>query len=83
MLLSALTRYYEILAADEDSGISPPGFSSVNISYIVNIAPDGELLDLLYVFDTIGEGKKEREVPRKFILPAAVKRSSGVNPNLL
>lgn len=83
MLLSALARYYEILAADEDSGISPPGFSSVNISYLINIAPDGELLDLLYVFDIVGEGKKEREVPRKLILPAAVKRSSGVNPNLL
>lgn len=82
MLLSALTRYYEILSNDENSKISPPGFSSVNISYIINISPGGELLDLLYVFDTVGEGKKVRELPRKLILPAAVKRSSGVNPNL-
>lgn len=83
MLLSALTRYYEILSNDENSKISPPGFSSVNISYIINISPGGELLDLLYVFDTVGEGKKVRELPRKLILPAAVKRAFGVNPNLL
>ncbi|MCK9246811.1 MAG: type I-C CRISPR-associated protein Cas8c/Csd1 [Anaerolineaceae bacterium] len=83
MILSALAKYYEILSNDEDSKISPPGFSPVNISYIINLALDGELLDILYVFDLAGKGKKEREVPRKLILPAAVKRSSGVNPNIL
>lgn len=83
MVLTALNRYYEILVKDENSGISPPGFSSVNISYIINISQTGELLDLLYVFDTVAAGKKEREIPRKLILPAAVKRSSGVNPNIL
>jgi CRISPR-associated protein Csd1 len=83
MILSALARYYEILSTDKDSGISPPGFSSVNISFIINIALDGDLLDILYVFDSVGKGKKVREVPRKLNLPAAVKRSSGVNANVL
>ncbi len=83
MILAALAKYYDVLSNDENSGISPPGFSSVNISFIVNIGADGELQDILYVFDKVGEGKNEREVPRKIILPEAVKRSSGVKPNLL
>ena len=83
MILSDLARYYEILSNDEKTGISPPGFSSVNVSYIINLSTDGELLDVLYVFDRVGEGKRLREVPRKMILPAAVKRSSGVNANIL
>ena len=79
MILTDLARYYDILASDEETGISPSGFSSVNISYLINIGVDGQLLDIIYVYDTIQIGKTKKEVPRKLILPAEIKRP-GINP---
>lgn len=83
MILQNLARFYDILLEDKDVEIAPPGFSVVNINFLLNLSPEGELLDLLYVFQPRQVKNKVIEDPRRIILPEAVKRSSGVAPNLL
>ncbi|MFZ3070467.1 MAG: type I-C CRISPR-associated protein Cas8c/Csd1 [Anaerolineaceae bacterium] len=83
MILQALTRYYSILSEDSSIDISPPGYSVVNVSFALNLSEQGELMDIFPQFVTEQRGKKMVELPRRMILPAQVKRSSGINPNTL
>ena len=83
MILQALNRYYEILLKDPEQDISPPGYSAVGVSFVLNISAQGELLDVLPLFDQVPQGKKMVERPRRMIVPEQVKRSSGISPNFL
>ncbi|HOH92698.1 MAG TPA: type I-C CRISPR-associated protein Cas8c/Csd1 [Anaerolineaceae bacterium] len=83
MILQNLAKLYDQLLDDESVKIPQPGFSVVNINYFLSISASGELLDIIYVFDETTSGKKTVERPQKIILPEAVKRSSGIAPNLL
>lgn len=83
MILQNLTKLYEQLMEDEDVKISPPGFSAVNINYLLSLSPEGELLDILYVFEEQQSGKKIIEKPQRLVLPEALKRTVGIAPNLL
>lgn len=77
MILEALNRYCDILSADPENGIAPYGYSTVGISYALNISPSGDLLDLIPLFAMSNDGK--REIPRSMNVPEQVKRS-GTNP---
>jgi len=79
MVLQALNRYYYILSADPDSGISLRGYSSANVSFVLVISKTGQLIDILPLFEKVQMGKKINEVPRKLIVPEQTKRS-GKNP---
>lgn len=85
MILQALNRYYDILLQDKDSEseIAPFGYSTVGVSFALNIAANGELLDILPLFDQVQRGKKMMDVPRSLVLPQQVKRSVNVAPNFL
>ncbi len=83
MILQALTRYYDILAADPESGIAPPGYSVASVSFALNLSAQGELLEIYPLFDQIQRGKKTVEVPRRMLVPEQVKRSSGISANFL
>jgi CRISPR-associated protein Csd1 len=83
MILQALKRYYEILLEDESIGIAPFGYSTVGVSFALNLSPDGELLDVLPMFTQEQRGKKMVEVSRPMAVPAAVKRSVNVSANFL
>lgn len=83
MILQALNRYYDILLADPKSEIAPFGYSTVGVSFALNLSAEGELLDVLPLFDQVQRGKKTVDVPRSFILPQQVKRSVNVAPNFL
>jgi CRISPR-associated protein Csd1 len=83
MVLQSLTRYYDILADDPDSGIPLLGYSAANVSFALNLSPQGELIDVFPLFELVERGKKTVEVPRRMIIPQQVKRSSGVVPNFL
>ena len=83
MLLQALVRYYEILLKDPDVEIAPFGYSETGVSYALNIAADGELLDVIPLSRTEQRGKKAREVPRPMFVPEQFKRSSGLKANFL
>ena len=83
MLLQALARYYDILLNDPDVEIAPLGYSETGVSYALNIAADGELLDVLPLFEQVQRGKKTVEAPRTMFVPEQFKRSSGLKANFL
>lgn len=83
MLLQALNRYYDILLQDDTVEIAPFGYSTVGVSFALNISEQGELLDILPMYEQVQRGKKTVEVARQMVVPAAVKRSVNVAPNFL
>ena len=83
MILQALNRYYDILESNPESGIAPPGYSRENVSFALNLAPDGELVGIFPLIKQIQIGKQTREVPLPVLVPVHVKRSSGIAPNFL
>lgn len=83
MILQNLAKLYDQLLDDENVKISPPGFGMVNISYLLNLNTEGELLDIIYVFDEQLRGKKFVEMPRRLVLPEEVNRPGNVVSNLL
>lgn len=81
MILQALTEYYRMLA---DSGkISPPGWSEVKVSFALCIGADGTLEQVVSVQTEQTKGRKTVLAPQPMMLPAPVKRSSGVAANFL
>jgi CRISPR-associated protein Csd1 len=83
MILQALNRYYDILSKDPESDIAPPGYSSVGVSFALNISAQGEMLDVFPLFQQVQIGKKTVEKPRRMIVPEQVKRASNVAANFL
>ena len=85
MILQALNRYYDVLAADPESGIPPYGYSIANVSFALNLSEEGELLDIFRLYEKVERGKNKKivEVPRRMIVPAHGKRSSGISANFL
>ena len=78
MILQALARYYEDLAAQ--GKIARPGWAKAKISYALCINERGELEQVIPQLENTG-GKKPQ--PRQFELPAPVKRTVGIAPNFL
>lgn len=83
MILQALNRYYDILLEDLDTQVAAFGYSTVGVSFALDISGDGELLNVLPLFDQVERGKKMVEVPRTMIVPAQVKRAVNIAPNFL
>lgn len=79
MILQALVDYYERMASDPDSGIAPLGWEKKELPYLIVLNPDGTLVQVEDTQETVG--KKVRA--KAFLVPQAVKRSSGIAPNLL
>ena len=81
MILQALTEYYQTLA---DRGeISPPGWAKVKVSYALCIRLDGTLEQVISTQTEQKKGKKTVLAPQLMLLPAPIKRSSGVAANFL
>lgn len=81
MILQALADYYRRKQTDPDpSGRLPAyGFEEKEIPFILEIDAQGRLVQIL---DTrSGEGKKK--TAQRFLVPKAVKKTSGVAANLL
>ncbi len=79
MILQELANYYDVLLEDEDSGVSPPGYSNARVSFAAVLSPSGELLDLEDL--RIQSGKKL--VARDMVVPEQIKKTSGVASNFL
>jgi CRISPR-associated protein Csd1 len=75
-VLQSLDGYYERMARRGEA--QPPGFSLENISYAIWLDTEGRVKDVQGLFDT--KGKKR--VPQKRAVPAPVKRTVGIAPNL-
>ena len=80
MILQALVHYYEALAAQ--GKISKPGWGPAKISYALELDSQGNLLGVQFLKKD-GEDKGKKMRPREMLLPAAVKRSSGISTNFL
>lgn len=81
MILQALTKYYETLAAR--GAISRPGWAKVKISYALEIGREGNLIGVLPLFVQQEQKGKQISVPKEVDMPAPVKRTSGIAANFL
>ena len=75
-VLQALDRYYHRMAGRGEA--EAPGFSREKISFAIVLTADGEPIDKIDLRDF--SGKKPQ--PRLLEVPAAVKRTVGILPNL-
>ncbi len=76
MFLSELYKFKKRMGEDPDSGMAPEGFSEENISFVLRLTPEGELVDCLSLMTDKGK-------PRRLQVPAVVKRTVGIDPNFL
>jgi CRISPR-associated protein Csd1 len=79
MILQALVSYYEALAAQGKA--ARPGWGEAKISYALELEADGALARVVPLSNPSPDGKKQ--LPRQMQLPAAVKRTVGIDPNFL
>lgn len=77
MILTALVRYYDVLAAQ---GKAPKeGWAPRNVSYALSISLEGELLDVILT----NKEDKTPVRPQEMILPEPEKRTVGIAANFL
>lgn len=79
MILGSLADYYGRKIEAEGDSLAPSGFERKEIPFVLVLATNGQLVE---VEDTReGEGRSRRA--RAFLVPQAVKKTSGVRANLL
>lgn len=78
MILQTLHDYYGRKSADPESGLAQPGFEWKEIPFIIEIDARGNPIQIEDTRE--GDGKKKRA--RSFLVPQAVKKTSGVAANL-
>ena len=75
-VLQALDRYYDRMAARGEA--EAPGYSREKISFAIVLTAEGEPVQIL----DLREASGKRMAPRLLEVPAAVKRTAGILPNL-
>lgn len=75
-ILQALDSYYERMAARGEA--EPPGYTREKIGFAIEVSEDGTPVAVLDLRAAIGK----RLVPQLLSVPAAVKRTAGVLPNM-
>lgn len=80
-MLQDLVRYYEILAAEENSTVPKLGFGTANISFAINIDADGNLINLTSCKIAVGD----KLVARAMTVPEPVTGRTGtkIKPDFL
>ena len=81
MILQALARYYEDLLSRGE--IDAPGWTPAKISYALCLNENGRLTQVVPTMEKVSKGKKTVLQPQVFPLPAAVKRTVGIDSNFL
>lgn len=84
MILQALNAHYYRLLDDPESVVAPPGYSNVDISFVIVLSETGELLDMLSVEneELVPEHKKRQGVnPPPYFLCDKILYSLGVGKN--
>ena len=79
MILQALRRYYDALAAR--GAVRPPGWCDAPVSFALSIDQNGTLQGVIPLMIPSGNGRKE--VPQSLEVPERVKKTSGVCSNFL
>jgi CRISPR-associated protein Csd1 len=83
MIIQELTRYYDILAQEAQSVVTPFGYDTMGVSFALNLSAEGELLDVFPLSTQEKRGKAMVERPLMMAIPAQVKRSVNIAPNFL
>ncbi len=79
MILQALAGYYERLSQEGGTDIALEGFEEKPIPFLIILNKSGKFVDIQ---DTrVAEGK--RKIGRTFLVPRAVKKTSGIAANFL
>ncbi|MGN1410679.1 MAG: type I-C CRISPR-associated protein Cas8c/Csd1 [Eubacteriales bacterium] len=81
MILQALVRYYEDLAAKDK--IAAPGWNLQKVSYGLCLSDSGEIIQTLTLKEEVPKGTKKILLPQKIKVPSPVKRASGIAANFL
>ncbi|MCU7904743.1 MAG: type I-C CRISPR-associated protein Cas8c/Csd1 [Candidatus Thiodiazotropha sp. (ex Epidulcina cf. delphinae)] len=84
MMFAALNHCYDRLAEEPDPDTGKPklpafGYSDEKIGYVLVISHDGDLVDVVPHFESVGKKNRPRQMP----VPRPEKRTSGVQPNFL
>ena len=69
MIISELNDYYQCLLTKPDSPLTKDGYSKVNITYLIQLSINGDLLDIVPHTQTVIVKKNQKEVPTEMILP--------------
>ena len=78
MILQALHDYYDRKSVDPESGLAQPGFEWKEIPFIIELDVHGSPIQI----EDTREGEARRKRARSFLVPQAVKKTSGVAANL-
>ncbi|MBU0995909.1 MAG: type I-C CRISPR-associated protein Cas8c/Csd1 [Proteobacteria bacterium] len=78
MILQALKDYYDRKSSDAESKMAPPGFEWKEIPFVIMLKSDGTPISINSTYE--GDGKKRRA--KRFLVPQAVKKTSGIASNL-
>lgn len=78
MILQALYDYYTRKSADPESGLAQPGFEWKEIPFIMELDVHGSPIQI----EDTREGEAKKKRARSFLVPQAVKKTSGVAANL-
>ena len=79
MILQALHDYYNRKSADPESGLAQPGFEWKEIPFVIELDVHGSPIQI----EDTREGEAKKKRARSFLIPQAVKKTSGVAANLL
>lgn len=81
-MLQALRQYY-YERLKRDPLLPQRGWSRVKVSFALDLAADGRVLQVIDVRQAIAKGKKTALVGQDMLVPQMVKRTSGVAANFL
>lgn len=85
LILQALNEHYSKLLKDPESGVAPLGFSRVNITFVLVLSEQGELVDMYQVDinDIVPEHKKRSgRNPLPYFLCDKILYSLGISDNI-
>jgi CRISPR-associated protein Csd1 len=79
VILAALEAYYRRLLDKPDSGVAAPGYSSEKISFAIELATDGIVVDVIDLRDHSGK----KPLPASLDVPQPEKRTVKISSNFL
>ena len=79
MILQALKDYYDRKAADPESGIAPPGWSTKELPFLIVLDMAGNVVNVEDTREMVGKKKRAKT----FLVAQEIKRSVNVTPNFL
>lgn len=83
MILAALKEYYDRKSLEPESGIAPLGWEWKNLPFLFVLSKTGKLLYIEDTREDVKVDKKNIKQAKSYLVPQAVKRSSGTAANLL